>query len=50
MRALIADEPVIYREVISATLKELRPEIESFTVDPGGLESEYLRILPQFVV
>ena len=50
MRALIANEPAIYREVISATLKELRPDIEIFTSEPDDLEGEFLRIQPQLVV
>jgi hypothetical protein len=49
MRALIASEPAIYREVISVALKELRPDIETFTSEPDDLE-EFLRILPQLVV
>ena len=39
-----------YREVISAALQELRPGIEVFTADPGDLESEFLRLLPPFVI
>jgi hypothetical protein len=50
MRALIANEPAIYREVISTTLKELRPAIEIFTAESADLEAEFLRLLPQIVV
>ena len=50
MRALIANEPAIYREAISAALEELRPGIEVFTAEPKDLEDEFLRILPQLVV
>jgi hypothetical protein len=50
MRALIANEPALYREVISAALKELRPDIEIFTSEPDDLEGEFLRLLPQLVV
>ena len=50
MRAPIANEPAIYREVICAALKELRPDIEIFTSEPDDLEGEFLRILPQLVV
>ena len=50
MRALIANTPAKYREVISATLQELRPEIEVFTADPEDLEGEFLRLLPQLLV
>jgi hypothetical protein len=50
VRALIADGPSMYREVISATLRELRPGIEVFTADPEDLEVEFLRLMPQLVV
>jgi hypothetical protein len=50
MRALIANEPAIYREAISAALRELRPGIEVFTAEPEDLEDEFLRLLPEFVV
>ena len=50
MRALIANGPAMYREVISAALRELRPNIEVFTAEPEDLEAEFLRLLPQLVV
>jgi len=50
MRALIANEPAIYREAISAALSVLRPGIEVFTAEPEDLEGEFLRLLPQLVV
>jgi hypothetical protein len=50
MRALIANTPGMYREVISATLRELRPGIEAFTADLEDLEREFSRLLPQLVV
>jgi hypothetical protein len=50
VRALIANTPAMYREVISATLQELRPEIEVFTANPEDLEREFSRLLPQLVV
>jgi hypothetical protein len=40
----------MYREVISATLRELRPEVEVFTANPEDLEREFSRLLPQLVV
>ncbi len=46
----MANSPRAYREVISAALKELRPDIEIFTCEPDDLEGEFLRILPHFVV
>lgn len=50
MRALIANEPAIYRETISAALRELRPGIEIFTAEPEDLEEEFLRLMPELVV
>jgi hypothetical protein len=50
MRALIANEPAMYREVISAALAEQRPGIEVFRSDPEGLEGEFLRLRPRLVV
>ena len=50
MRILLANEPTIYREVISAALKELRPSVEIFTAEPEDLEREFLRLLPQLVI
>ncbi len=47
---MIANTPAIYREVISATLREVRPEIEVFTAEPDGLDREFSRLLPQLVV
>jgi hypothetical protein len=47
---LIANGPSMYREVISATLRELRPGIEVFTAEPEDLEGEFLRLMPQLVV
>jgi hypothetical protein len=40
----------MHREVISATLRELRPGIETFTAEPEDLEREFSRLLPQLVV
>jgi hypothetical protein len=50
VRALITNTPAMYREVISATLRELRPEVEVFTANPEDLEREFSRLLPQLVV
>ena len=40
----------MYREVISAALRELRPGIELFTAEPEDLDGEFMRLLPQLVV
>jgi hypothetical protein len=50
MKALIANEPAIYREVLSAALREMRPKIEVFTAEPEDLENEYLRLAPGLVI
>jgi hypothetical protein len=50
MRALIANGPAMYREVISTALREIRPGVEVFTAEPEDLEREFLRLLPQLVV
>ena len=47
---MIANRPSMYREVISAALRELRPGIEVFTADPEDLEGEFSRLMPQLVV
>jgi hypothetical protein len=41
MRALVANEPFIYREAISAALKVLRPSAEIFMAEPEDLEREF---------
>lgn len=50
VRVLIANEPGMYREVISAAFEELRPGVEIFTAEPEDLEKEFLRLLPHLVV
>ena len=40
----------MYREVISSTLREMRPDVEVFTAEPEDLEGEYLRLAPGLVV
>jgi hypothetical protein len=50
MRVLVANAPDVYQEVISATLKELRPHLEVFTAQPEDLDGEFARLLPQLVV
>ena len=47
---MIANRPAMYREVISAALREFRPGIEVFTAEPEDLEREFLRLMPQLVV
>jgi hypothetical protein len=50
VRVLIANEPSIYREVISSALEELRPDVEVFTAVPDDLEKDFLPTLPDLVV
>lgn len=49
MRVLVANEPRLYREVISACLRELEPEIEAVLVDPEELDDRVQRDAPDLV-
>jgi hypothetical protein len=46
----MANEPLAYREVISAAFKELRPHIGVHTTEPADLDKEFLRLSPRLVV
>jgi hypothetical protein len=50
MRVLVANEPTIYLEVISAAFRVLRPGVEVFTAKPEDLDLEFSRLRPQLVV
>ncbi len=50
MRVIVTHSLVSYREAISATLRELRPHLEIFTVEPEDLDEEFARLSPQLVV
>ena len=51
MRALIANEPRVYREVISDALMRLRPFLEVFCcVEAEDLEREVARLGPHLVI
>lgn len=50
VRVIVANQPAIYREVISAALEQLRPRAEVFRAEPEDLDRECLRLLPEFVV
>jgi hypothetical protein len=47
---LVANEPTIYREVISATVRVLRPSLDVFTAEPEELDREFSRLRPRLVV
>ena len=47
---IMANEPRCYREIISATLRALKPNIEVVDVEPEALEREVERLAPQLVV
>ncbi len=49
MCALVANEPRLYREVISAVLQELEPEIEVFVIDPEVLDARVILDVPDLV-
>ena len=50
MRLVVANEPAIYRMVISATLNELRPHAQVFAVEPEDLDRECSRLAPCLVL
>jgi hypothetical protein len=50
MRVLVANEPFVYREVISAAFKELRPHVEVTSAEPQDLDREFSRLVPHLVV
>jgi hypothetical protein len=50
MRLLIANEPLVYREIISATLNKLRAHLEVYTAEPADLDKEFQRLSPRLVV
>ena len=50
MRVLVANEPFVYREVISAAFKELRPHVEVISAEPQDLDREFSRLVPHLVV
>ena len=50
MGVLVANEPLAYREVISAAFKELRAHIRVHTAEPADLDKELLRVAPGLVV
>ena len=41
---------VSYRAAISAVIRELRPQLEIFTVEPEDLDKEFVRLSPHFVI
>ena len=50
MRILVGNEPRFYREVIAATLQELRPHLEVVIVEPEGLDGAVVQCRPQIVL
>jgi hypothetical protein len=51
MRALIANEPRVYREIISDALTRLRPLVEVFCcVEAENLDREVARFRPHLVI
>ena len=50
MRLLIANEPLVYREVISAAVAKLRPHLQVYTAEPADLNKEFQRLSPRLVV
>ena len=50
MRILVGNEPHFYREVIAATLQELRPHVEVIIVEPEDLDGAVVQHGPQLVL
>jgi hypothetical protein len=50
MRVMVTHSQIVYREVIAATLKQLRPHLEVFVAEPENLDEEFASVLPQLVV
>lgn len=50
MRALVANDPQVYREVIADALKELRPLVEVSAAGPDELDREVGRLRPHLVI
>jgi hypothetical protein len=50
MRALIANEPCAYREVIAGAFWELRPHVEVHCIEPDDLDDEIACHRPHLVV
>jgi hypothetical protein len=50
LRVVLANEPAVYREVISSAIAVLRPDFEVFTAEPAYLDREFARRGPRLVV
>lgn len=49
-QVLVANEPRAYREVISVSLSELRPEIDFVLIEPENLAEAVTRLCPDMVI
>ncbi len=49
-RILLANEPRSYRQAIACVLRELRPCLEVAETEPGALDRELRRSVPQLVI
>ena len=50
MRVMVAHSLLSYRQVISAALKELRPNLQIFIADAEDLDEEFGRLSPHLVL
>ena len=50
MRALVANDPRVYRELIADALVRLRPLVEVSAAEPEELEREVERVRPHLVI
>lgn len=49
-RILIANEPRAYREVLTAALQALRPQVQALVVEPSDLDDFVERLAPDLVI
>jgi hypothetical protein len=50
LRVLLANQPVVYRDVIAAAIETLRARFEVFTAEPEDLDRVFLRLGTPLVV
>lgn len=49
-RLLMANEPRAYREVIAEAVRDLRPDVEVMTVEPGEIDDTTSNFKPDMVI
>jgi hypothetical protein len=49
-QVLVANEPLLYRDVLGSVLPRLRPNLTVLLVDPADLDEAVARLRPQLVI